>query len=921
MNQSILKYANLDYSDIVTQILNTIANNPKFANLKESAITQTLVEIFAAATSLNNYYIERRAEECYFDTAKLRSSVILLARQLGYNPIRPIPAKTTLKIVMSGNFVDSNGNVLFNSGDLVQIPLHSVFTYNGNNYILQNTFTYTVTSQDSTNMLIQGEDFSKELIVDDYKNDITLLQGEIKEKIIDGATNPLFGQKFQVYKIEDTTFSNYYGTGEDLNPPLTRIWVGNTKSNSTEYLIDRRSLINWQTINNANFNENSSPLKICVVRTAVTEDIEIKFGDGKYADYGALTSQDNIYVQYLGTIGSKANESGAINKDITFSGNVYNKNGVDITSNFQFKLNSNIIGGADLESIDSIKNNAPGIYYALDRLVSKKDYVNFLKTMTSPIVVKNALAWGEQEEIYSKNLTGDLTDDRVVALNQLYNVVFFTCLGSLYETTVSPHYPKTIANGLDSSVLDLNFDEDGLNSQSYFNIYTKANVVQQLKRYNVDESYWQLNGETITSTSAFNGSSYLVIQYGSDAQINVTYASQNISDGPGLIDVANLTLDFSDLSGSTSADVLSQVALKMKNGLRTIVDNRGGSRTLNANYQNAAFSDIDVTYITSAGNIQITNTTIDPCFVTSISSPSATSGYFFQQAGFNNSTLDKFNTQVNVEMSGKITDVISKLQDRAQPTLRHVYVSPIIQNFDLSGTVYVDSLFDRKAVQLQVEDTIYEWLNQNADFNIPIYKSSISDIITSIPGVNHTNFKLLPEEVIGTPYYNTVNGGVFSATINSYAEHDLILSAINYNLNDFMTLGGSVQTDFNNYNVSAYSNALQSYSFSWNNFINERNFQTYFMKNTYTYIKTPIYDPISNTSIPVGDRGEFANGDDFLLVMSGIRKDFLKIIRWNMLDIEGNIAQEFRDNKYYKGFYSLGSEIPKINIKLSYIYN
>src|SRR5690554_5087747 len=164
-----LKYTNLDYADIVQQISSRISSDSRFQNIKESAITQTLIEIFAGCVDLVTYYLQRRSEEVFVDTAKLRSSVILLARQLGYVVTRPIPAQANLKVILQGDFTDLiNGeNPDIESGYKIQIPYHQNFTYDGNNYILKNTFTYTLTDTDITNMLEDGSDFILELTTDD----------------------------------------------------------------------------------------------------------------------------------------------------------------------------------------------------------------------------------------------------------------------------------------------------------------------------------------------------------------------------------------------------------------------------------------------------------------------------------------------------------------------------------------------------------------------------------------------------------------------------------------------------------------------------------------------------------------------------------------------------------------------------------
>ena len=906
---NILKYTDLDFPAIITQINNNIASDPNFDNVRDSAISQSLIEIFSACTDMITYYLERRAEECYLDTAKLSSSIILLSRQLGYVVTRPIPASSTLRITLKGSFLDLNGMLLFTVGDKLQIPINSAFTFGGNSFVLKSMFSYTFQNQDIYNMANQGSAYTQDLVMDDNGNDITIVQGEIREQVISGETNPQIGQKFQLYKLGDTEFSNIYGD-QDYSPVITRVWVGNSKTDPNEYEIDRRSLINYQNINNGNFLEDSKSIKICVIRTAIDGDVELKFGDGKFADYGAQSNSDDIFIQYLATIGSKANQVGVINNTISFGGNIYNKTGIDITNLVSFKLNSNIIGGSDIESNESIKSGTPAIYSSLDRLVSKSDYINFLQTLTSPISVNNAIVWGEQDEILNTN---SLTNSQVIALKKLFNVVLFSCVGSLYEIGVSPHYVKTPGNGLEEAVLDVNFQEDEFTGQSYFNVYTSQNIVQQLKKYVVNQSYFELDTLTTpTPTSAFN-SAYLTAQYGSNAVLVVNYNSVNLNDDMNTEGSTNIVLDFTNWLNPVGDNnsILNEIATKIQTKLQTIIDQRGGSIAVNNNYNQNAFPNVLVTY---NGTFNIVNDVNDPCYVSGIvTNNTDLSTNLVTSLGFYKTSLYPKNKGTNVELSGKVTSVISQLNEKAQPTISHVYMSPIIQNFDLTGNVYVSNLFDIATVKTQVEDAVYEWLNSNANYNAPIYISNIAEIIENNSGVKYSNIQLTPESVIGTPFYDSNGGGQLASIINSplYGNQGTaILASINNNLNSFLHNNPLTSTTSNTINYNGSS--LQNSSLSWNNFINERNFYSVFVNGVYNDLITS-----SNPNITT-----FVYSQDFFKVMSGIHKDLLVMIRNNMLNTGGNIDRENDSfGNYYKGGYSLGNEIVKVNIALNYLYS
>ena len=100
MAKNFLSYTNLDYDSIKQNIENRLGQDSRFNTFQESSFYAILSEIFTATTDFSNYYIERRAEESYLDSAKLRSSVTLLSRMLGYTIRRPTPAKTNIKITL-----------------------------------------------------------------------------------------------------------------------------------------------------------------------------------------------------------------------------------------------------------------------------------------------------------------------------------------------------------------------------------------------------------------------------------------------------------------------------------------------------------------------------------------------------------------------------------------------------------------------------------------------------------------------------------------------------------------------------------------------------------------------------------------------------------------------------------------------------
>ena len=889
MANTFMKMDGLDFNEIITQVTNRLNADPRFENFRESAIASTLIEIFAGATDITNYYLERRAEESFMDTAKLRSSVILLARSLGYVTTRSIPAESKIKIKLTGAWTG------YNEQSIIQIPAMSVFSYSGIKFILKNTITIDIyqyiknfTGSSNTSIFIE---------LDNNNNSFDIIQGELKEKVISGKTNPQIGSNFQIYRIEDKEFSNKYGEN-DYSYPVTKVWVGNDKNDDTQYVINRRSLIDWKVIEAQAVNVVQP---VCVIRTAISEGIELLFGDGRSTKKGPETSLDNIYIQYIATKGSEANQVGVKDKKIQFAGKVYGDGGLDVTAKVDFYFANNITNGSDMEDIESIRVNAPNIYYSLDRLVSKQDYVNYLKSLTSPIDVKNAIAWGEQEELRERNLD---------AMIRMFNIVFFSVVGPMYQVQTSPYYMKTANNGLETAVCDDDYGDDSLTQRNYFNVFTKgyldgtSNLVEQLRDYQTSAFVWKLTGSEVTKTPT--DISFL---YKDNAfKFDLNYTSDIVANNNSLVGLEQITIDINSLSGYSNEDDFMSELADLILGKLNFNDTRGNVAQ-NANYSKPALPGISVTYDTTNKRFIIIHSAETPTYITSMIG-AATSAI-----GLTYSNIQL--TDIQRHLSKKIVDIVDDLDSRSQVTIRNVYISPTIQTMKLAGTVYIKDLYDRPTEKTKIENDIYSWFNEIADFNNEIYISNITQIIEQYPSVIYADVRFVPDVPINPDGGNFYNG-YSHPSVQKYPIsnlHSLLYSTINNTLSAYVEQSHS-RTD---YVTSAeksfeyFSSAVQDYAFSWKYDITERSFLERFAGTLYNNL----------LSANGGSFRDWANSDDFIKLISDIHKDYLKIIRYNMMDTLGNIAKDTQintDGSTIKGGYSLGSEIVKVNIALSYEY-
>tara|TARA_Y100000310_G_C20704363_1_gene833717 strand:+ start:2144 stop:4948 length:2805 start_codon:yes stop_codon:yes gene_type:complete len=932
MAENFLKYTNLNYDEINAQIRDKLNSDPRFDNPRESAIFQTLIEIFAGTTDIVNYYIQRRAEECYFDTAQLKSSIILLARQLGYVVTRPQPAKSKLKITLEGDFTGAFDTTL-GADNKLQLPFYSKFSHDGDGFVLVDTFTYNVTSGTLSDMTTQGSDFKLELTQDSFNNDIVISEGDVREKVIIGNSNTQVGSNFQIYKIEDKEFSNVYGDKDFFFNDVTQVYVGNEKTPSTQYQIDRRSLINWESLES---NDLSAASQVCLIRTTPDEFIEVIFGDDKFAAKGPLTREDNVYIQYLATNGSDGNKVGVIDNKVNYSGKIFTSTGVEITDKVKFNLYANITGGADIEENDSIKFSAPQIYYSLDRLVSKSDYVAYLKSLKTPLDVQNALAWGEQEERDRAGIFADI---------KMFNVALFTVVGSLYNLDTDIFTVKTVTNRLNEAVLDIDYDPYAIQVQSYFNVYTRQAIAYQLKRYDVLRYYKKLIGNSIRFSPI-----YYKDAYGSNGFFEFTYVTDTFENASNIIGEGNVTIDFTSL---TNASTMQDVASKINDEIIAFSDVRANIFD-NANYDSPAFvnsSDDIVVWNPNDGRFEFNFGSDTPTYIDS------TAGGFASDIGITNSP-ETVAVLEQEEMSGEIVQVVDDLNTRAQLNVSNVYISPIIHNFNLEGTVYVKPLYDKEALRTELNNKVYTWLDLNADFNAPIDISNISSQFDVHTGVNYADVALVPEDITAgiNNTENTFYGGWDEPLVVPYGLdlQQLLFSQLITYLEGTSTYE-EIDEKRHFYIASWWEVLLEKRQYFIHNYINERSFFNNFLKKLFDELLylAEVQKPAKNA----GDQNDYQylddNGNnvvnyrrfigysspttsfksfnrffavtqdsDFSKVATKIHKDLSYIIAANMLDSNGNIEEEYNsEDSYVRGGYSLGSEIVKVNLKnLKYEY-
>lgn len=740
-------YTGLTYDDIINNV-NSELEKSRFAGTTEAAFAKMILNIFAGMVDINNYNIERRAEESSFDNAKLKSSFISISRNLGYDVQRPVPAEGYFGITVAWA---SSGDL----GNSVIIPELKYFSYDGRNFLNksdlhfrinyanlssseQEAGEYTVTPEDLyTFVTTSATEPNQKVTFWDVENDIdysrfTLIQGDFRyTKIFAGTeeTNNQLGQRFQVYKINDTSFSDWYGELLDPNGIYTKVAIASSAAALTDvgaftsancYEIERRSLLKPELVNNYNFIDptSSAALKVCLLRTAKDSTVDLKFGDGNYIAKGLTESDTAIFIKYLGTAGANANKSYVKDESITLSdSDVTFPSGLEIS----FKWYSNSISnGQDIESNESIGINAPAIYSALDRLVTRSDYEVYLRKLG----YKNTLVWGEQEErkfFKSTSLTSEVIAD---VTRRLFNTILFSCTRSLYAA------------------------EDG--TWELADISTVNDL---------DPAYDHTQPFTSSSRNIFN------------ILMNQDYVTNALDEVPG-----------------------------------------------------------------------------------------------------------------NSALNTRVTDMVN----RGIFTIKPVYLSPFIYDFDITGTVKVNGLTNISSLKQDIKNSLYAYLNDIHNFNSEVKVSNLTEIINGFTNVKYSDIKIVPNGTLQDTSFTTTNPTVFNITSAFLAK---------YNVDGYSNITSSDIT----LNGFSYSSAVPYGIYTVN-------LQKEELSVTKITMRTFVFELLKDIS-------EVVTGSEFYTIASDLYSALSYTIRKNMLDSNGNISTEFDSNgKAILGGYSLGNELVRLNI-------
>jgi len=316
-----LEISELDFDGIKDNLKNFLSQQDEFRDYDfEGSGMSVLLDVLAYNTHYLGYNANMLANEMFLDSADLRSSVVSLAKQVGYTPTSAAASTAVINITVNNasgpsltmvrgtkfsTTVNGTSYSFVTNADISITPASGVYVFN-NVTIYEGTYLnykYTVNTSDT----------DQRFIIPNDNVDTRTLSIKIQES------------------SSDSTINTY------------RLATGITEIDSTS--------------------------KVYFLQEVEGGRYEVYFGDGVL---GQVVADGNIIIMdYINT--NRAEANGATS--FTLGGTIGGFSSATITTI------SNASEGSDPESISSIKYNAPRDYTAQDRAVTANDYKVLVKSL------------------------------------------------------------------------------------------------------------------------------------------------------------------------------------------------------------------------------------------------------------------------------------------------------------------------------------------------------------------------------------------------------------------------------------------------------------------------------------------------------------------------------------------------------------
>lgn len=355
MNQD---FSKLDYNDIKQNLIAFLKTQDKFNGYNfEGSTLNILLDILAYNTHYQAFYNNIAFNEAFLDTAQNRSSVVSIAKALGYTPKSATSAVCSVEVFKNAT---SNGSIVSNgTTNPYVLPKYTLFKTNKEGAVY-----YFRSLADA--VFVPATYNSNGIATSYSTGPINIKEGTLKtvSHVINGS-NP-----FEKISIVSQTIDT-----ETINVIVSR--SVNDSTGSLELWTEAKNITEIDGNSNVYFLEEGPD-----------GNYRIYFGDGIIGK--KLQDGNLITIQFLECSGEDGNNIGindAQNARIFTITSDATVNRVEvITPGF---------GGGQKETISSIRYNAPKMFTTQERAVTVSDYENIIKRDYD--FIKSIKCWGGED--------------------------------------------------------------------------------------------------------------------------------------------------------------------------------------------------------------------------------------------------------------------------------------------------------------------------------------------------------------------------------------------------------------------------------------------------------------------------------------------------------------------------------------------
>ena len=331
-----LVVSDFDFDLIKNNLKNFLQGQSQFQDYDfEGSSLSILLDTLSYNTHYLAYLANMSTNELYLDSADIRNNIVSLAKMIGYTPTSPRAPMASIDITLNNA---SGSSVTMNKG--------TVFTTN----VDDTTYQY-VTNSDVTTTPVNG--VYKFSSVPIYEGSLVTFKYTVDSTDVD--------QKFTIPS-----------SNADTSTLLVKVQNSSSDTTTSTYALA------------GGYNGVTATSKVYFIQESVDGKYEVYFGDG--INGIALSDGNIVILEYIVTNVTESNGASSF----SLSGNIGGFSNVTIATV------SNSQGGANAESNESIRHNAPLQYAAQDRAVTTTDYESLVKS-----IYPNALsvsAWGGEDD-------------------------------------------------------------------------------------------------------------------------------------------------------------------------------------------------------------------------------------------------------------------------------------------------------------------------------------------------------------------------------------------------------------------------------------------------------------------------------------------------------------------------------------------